>query len=105
MIKSCWEWNFLTWYTADAHSYTKEEELNGTMALEQEPGEKDGGSLVVLCHAEEEKEGEIQPGHGEAQEETDHHWSEAVDQGEYALSRTRHLITAIAVSLLLNRVV
>ena len=67
--------------TVDAQSCNEEKELDGTVALESGPGEKGGGCLAALCYAEEEKEREIQPSHGETQKETDHHRSEAVDKG------------------------
>ena len=65
----------------DAHSYDEEKGLHSTMALEPEPGEKGTGCLAALCHAEKEKEGEVQPSHGKTQEKADHYWSEAVDKG------------------------
>ena len=49
------------------------------MALESDTREKATNSLAAVCLAEEEKEREILPGYGEAQEKTGHHWSEAVD--------------------------
>ena len=51
------------------------------MALESEPGEKGTGCLAALCHAEKEKEREVQPSYGKTQEKIDHYWSEAVDKG------------------------
>lgn len=67
----------------DAHSCDEEKGLYGTMALEPEPGEKGAGCLAALCHAEKEKEGEVQPSYGKTQEKVDHCWSEAVDKGKF----------------------
>ena len=53
------------------------------MALEPEPGEKGIGCLAALCHAEKEKEGEVQPSNGKTQEKVDHYWSEAMDKGKF----------------------
>lgn len=62
------------------------------MALEPEPGEKGTSCLASLCHAETEKEGEVQPSCGKTQEKTDHHWSEAVDKGK-SIYMTRIYLT------------
>ena len=56
------------------------------MALESGLGDKGSGSLAALHNAEEEKEREVQSGYGQAQEEIDHYWSKAVDQGMTPLS-------------------
>jgi hypothetical protein len=53
------------------------------MALEPEPGEKGAGRLAAPCHAEKEKEGEVQPSYGKTQEKADHYRSEAVDKGMF----------------------
>ena len=65
----------------NAHSCAEEKGLYGTMALEPEPGEKGTGCLAALCHAEKEKEGEVQSSYGKTWEKIDHYWSEAVDKG------------------------